>query len=82
MIQKYLPVYLMNLKEEEYMRNKDILIADKGFTSYENYELSISRYKIVPLIFPKKNMDKDKTLGKLSYPLDCFKGKIPKKQIL
>jgi hypothetical protein len=70
---------LKELKRRRILRNKDILIADKGFTSYKNYELSISRYKIVPLIFPKENMDKNKILGKLSYPLGCFKGKIPKK---
>jgi hypothetical protein len=72
---------LDELKKRRILHNKDILLADKGFTSYENYEIGLSRYKIVPLIFPKENMDKNKILGKLSYSLDCFKDKIPKKQI-
>jgi hypothetical protein len=69
----------MNLKKEEYVRNKDIIIADKGFTSYKNYELGLIRYKIVPLIVPEKNINKNKILDKTPYPLECFKDKIPKK---
>lgn len=72
---------LDELKRRRILRYKDTLIADKGFTSYKNYEIGFSRYKIVPLIFPNENMDRNKILGKLSYSLDCFKDKMPKKQI-
>jgi len=51
---KYIAEILHELKRRRILRYKDIIIADKGFTSYKNYELSISRYKIVPLIFPKE----------------------------
>ena len=72
---------LNELKRRRILQNKDTLIADKGFTSYKNYELGLTRYKIVPLIYPKENMDKNKILNRLSYSLDCFKDKIPKKQV-
>ena len=57
---------LHELKKRRILRYKDIIIADKGFTSYKNYELGISRYKIVSLIFLNENMDKNKILGRLS----------------
>jgi len=72
---------LNELKRRRILRYKDIIIADKGFTSYDNYELGISKYKIVPLIFPKENMDKNKILSRLSYSLDIFKQKIPDKKL-
>ena len=72
---------LNELKKRRILRYGDVIMADKGFTSYDNYELGLTRYKIIPLIFPKENMDKNKILGKLSYSLDCFKHKIPNKQV-
>jgi len=72
---------LNELKRRRILHNKDIIMADKGFVSYDNYELGLSRYKIVPLIFPKENMDKNKILSRLSYSLDCFKHKIPNKRV-
>jgi hypothetical protein len=56
-------------------------MADKGFTSYDNYGAGISMYKIVPLLFPKEKMETEKILSKISYPLDCFKDKNPDKKI-
>ena len=55
---KILHEILHELKRRRILRNKDIVMADKGFTSYKNYQLGIERYKVVPLIFPKENMDK------------------------
>lgn len=37
------------------MRNGDAVIFDNGYYSYENYLIEISKFKIVPLVFPKKN---------------------------
>ena len=37
---------------------KDTIIADKGFTNYDNYEISLTKYKIAILTFSKENMDK------------------------
>ena len=41
--------------------------------SYKNYQLGISKYKIVPFIFPKDNFNKTKLNDQLSYPLQVFK---------
>jgi hypothetical protein len=72
---------LGELKRRRILQYKDTVISDKGYVSYENYGTGVSRYKIVPLIFPKKDMDIETILSKLSYPLDCFKDKNPNKKI-
>ena len=41
--------------------------------SYQNYQLGISKYKIVPFIFPKENFKRTKLNDQLSYPLQVFK---------
>ena len=41
--------------------------------SYQNYQLGISKYKIIPFIFPKDNFNKTKLNDQLSYPLQVFK---------
>ena len=41
--------------------------------SYENYQLGISKYKIVPFIFPRDNFKRNKLNDQLSYPLQVFK---------
>ena len=45
----------------------------KGYYSYKNYQLGISKYKIVPFIFPKDNFKRTKLNDQLSYPLQIFK---------
>jgi hypothetical protein len=45
---------LGELKRRRIIKNNDIIIFDKGYYSYKNYLIGISKYKIVPLIFPKK----------------------------
>ena len=41
--------------------------------SYENYQIGISKYKIVPFIFPRDNFKRNKLNDQLSYPLQAFK---------
>lgn len=48
------------------------LIFDKGYCSYENYQLGISKYKIVPF-FPRDNFKRNKLNNQLSYSLQAFK---------
>jgi hypothetical protein len=72
---------LDELKKRRILRKEDVIMADKGFTSYENYGAGVSIYEIVPLMFPKEKMSTNKILSKLSYPLDCFKGKNSDKKI-
>ena len=45
-----------------------------------NYQIGISKYKIVPLIFPKENFKIQKLNDKLTYPLQVFKNKKTQKQ--
>jgi len=68
-----------NLRKRRIIRQGDILIFDKGYYSYKNYQIGISKYKIVPLIFPKENFKLRKLNDTLTYPLIVFKEK--KKEI-
>ena len=61
-----------NLQKRRIMQKGDILIFDKGYYSYKNYQLGISKYKIVPFIFPKENFNRTKFNDQLSYPLQVF----------
>ncbi len=61
-----------NLQKRRIIQKGDIIIFDKGYYSYKNYQLGISKYKIVPFIFPKENFNKTKLNDQLSYPLQVF----------
>ncbi len=63
---------LKELKKRRIIRKGDVVIADKGYYSYKNYLKGITRFRIVPLIFPRKNFSLGRLLGLLSYPLDVF----------
>jgi len=63
---------LSELKRRRVIRTGDIVIFDKGYYSYENYVVGITKYKIVPLIFPKKRFSLKKLLGMIGYPLHIF----------
>lgn len=64
---------LKNLKKRRIIRKGDTLIFDKGYYSYKNYQLGISKYKIIPFIFPKEKFNKTRLDDILTYPLDLFK---------
>ncbi len=68
-----------NLRKRRIIRKRDTLIFDRGYYSYKNYQIGISKYKIVPLIFPKENFKLQKLKDTLTYPLQVFKEK--KKEI-
>ena len=61
-----------NLHKRRIIQKGDTLIFDKGYYSYKNYQLGISKYKIIPFIFPKDNFKRNKLNDKLSYPLLLF----------
>ena len=61
-----------NLHKRRIIQKGDTLIFDKGYYSYKNYQLGISRYKIIPFIFPKDNFKRNKLNDQLSYPLPLF----------
>jgi transposase len=70
------------LKRRRIITKKDIIMADKGFVSYDNYEIGVLNYKIIPLIFPRENMRINKILSRFNYPLEVYKGNIKLKKIL
>jgi len=57
------------------LRKGDTLVLDKGFYSYMHYVEGIAKFKVVPLIFPRKNFDLDRALGRISYPIEVFNGR-------
>ena len=63
---------LEELKRRRILRKGDVVLADKGYYSYRNYVMAISRFKVVPLIFPRKNFSLSGLLGMFSYPLEIF----------
>jgi hypothetical protein len=72
---------LRELKKRRIIRNNDLIIFDKGYYSYKNYLIGISNYKIIPLIFPKKDFNIKRLKGMISYPLTIFNPKKPIKKL-
>lgn len=60
------------LKWRKIIRTGDTVLFDRGYYSYKNYALGIMKYKIIPLIFPRKNFDPEKMMRKMNYPLSIF----------
>ncbi len=71
---------LENLQQRRIIQKGDIIIFDRGYYSYQNYQTGISKYKIVPLIFPKENFKIQKLKDTLTYPLHVFKAKKQEKE--
>jgi hypothetical protein len=66
---------MKELHRRRIIQKRDILIFDRGYYSYKNYQIGISKYKIVPLIFPKENFKIQKLKDSLTYPLKVFNDK-------
>ena len=62
-----------NLQKRRIIQKGDMLIFYKEHYSYKNYQIGISKYKIVHFIFPKDNFKRTKLNDQLSYPLQVFK---------
>ena len=63
---------LENLQKRRIIRKGDTLIFDKGYYSYKNYQIGISKYKIIPFIFPKEKFSRTRLDDILTYPLAVF----------
>ncbi|AKB46564.1 transposase, putative [Methanosarcina sp. Kolksee] len=63
---------LKELKRKRIIKAGDIIYADRGYYSYENYVISVREFKVVPLIFPRKNCNFKKLFNMLRYPLKIF----------
>jgi hypothetical protein len=66
------PEVLKELKRKRILKAGDIVYADRGYYSYDNYVISVREYKAVPLIFPRKNCNFKKLFNMLRYPLKIF----------
>ena len=44
-----------NLQKRRIIQTWDTIIFNKSYYSYKNHQLGISKYKIVPFIFPKES---------------------------
>jgi hypothetical protein len=69
---KIYPQMLKELKRRRIIATWDIVYADRGYYSYENYVISIREFKVVPLIFPRKNCNFKKLFNMLRYHLKIF----------
>ncbi len=72
---KIYPEILKELKRRRIIKAGDIIYADRGYYSYENYVMSVREFKVVPLIFPRKNCNFKKLFNMLRYPLKIFDSK-------
>jgi hypothetical protein len=66
---------MFELKRRRLLQKGQQIIADKGFYSAKNYLIGINKYKIIPLIFPRKKPTLKVLKDKLTNPLDYFKYK-------
>jgi len=73
---------LEELKRRRIISPKDIIMADKGYISYENYERGVMDYKIIPIIFPRDNMKLSKICSRFNYPLEVYEGNLKLKKVL
>jgi len=71
---KIFPEMLEELKRRRIISKRDMIMADRGYVSYDNYEKGVMEYEIIPFIFPRKNMRLDKIAGCFNYPLEIYKG--------
>lgn len=69
---KIYPEMLKELKRKRIIAAGDIVYADRGYYSYENYVISVREFKVVPLIFPRKNCNFKKLFNMQRYPLKIF----------
>ena len=79
---KIFPEMLEELKRRRIMSKKDIIMADKGYVSYKNYEIGVMEYKIIPIIFPKENMKLNKIFSCCNYLLEIYKGNTKLKKLM
>lgn len=63
---------LQDLQKRRIIKRKDIILFDRGYYGYKNYQIGINKYRIVPIIFPKESFKEEKLKGQMSYPMEVF----------
>jgi hypothetical protein len=69
---KLLIPFVEKLFHSRIIKSEDIIVCDKGFTSKANYQIIINRFRVVPIIYPRKNTNIDKIIRDLNPPLELF----------
>ena len=72
MIQKFLTKFYKTFKKRRIIKRKDIILFNRGYYGYKNYQIGINKYKIIPTIFPKQSYSEEKLKGQMSYPMEVF----------
>lgn len=63
---------LEELQRRRLIKNGTKILFDRGYYKYENYIIGITRFKIIPIIFPHSTFDIVKLMDKMSLPLNVF----------
>ena len=63
---------LQDLQKRQIIKRKDMILFDRGYYGYKNYQIGINKYKIIPVIFPKESYKEEKLKGQMSYPMEVF----------
>ena len=63
---------LQDLQKRRIIKRKDIILFDRGYYAYKNYQIGINKYRIIPIIFPKGSYHEEKLKGQMSYPIEVF----------
>ena len=69
---KLLIPFVERLYNSRRVRDGDLILCDKGFTSKTNYQILINRFYLIPIIYPRKNTNLDQIIRDLNPPLDAF----------
>lgn len=67
------PEILEQMKKHHLLHHNDKILADRGYYSYENYEIGLKKYHIQPLILTKSNFNIEKLNNALTCPLEYFR---------
>ena len=63
---------LKELRRRRLIKPKDTILFDKGYYSIKNYLIGINKYKIIPVIFPRKSFTIDKLKAHFALPLESY----------
>jgi hypothetical protein len=58
---------LKEMKNRRILAKESIIIADKGYFKYDHYKKALLDYKVVPLIFPRRNINLNKIYAQFNH---------------
>ena len=64
---------MAELKKRRLLHFGQKIYCDRGFTSFKNIFIGINKYKVLPILFLKKNIPIKTIIKKLNDPLSIFK---------